>query len=677
MLSFCDIVITKREWPVDNLFFKIKDQTARRGAERVLLAVFCVFVALLIAVGAGASTLLPAFAAEFTAYDRSGIEDDLRDVDISAYPADENGRHFLMDDVGFMEYGYSESSFIVDNYFGIYLYVYNPTEREVSTRAGANVVNMATAYDAEGEPTNYENVPITVLDCTDNHRFYKFRITDGAAVYERAHAYAQAHGGVRRYDIAGIQLWFTGDQNATDSFTERGEKSVTYRCTGYAAGCGEDNNEESTLDIERDKLESVELDVQHTFWRTQTSSLGAGHQNQLDTVYFTVPQRFFDEYGELQRILAEWWEYKTKPLLVTSNMDWYNGVIDYMGTPLPQHGTQYYDENLVYAFGVGHNDLIGGAGVSYEGTSWNINATRDVNIHPGDPMQTLYLLFNTDGASISSYDPKADIVSSGGVSTNALEEYIFGYDNTFDSGTLNIKDGQVISADLFEEDIDESRKVDNERGKIQMGYSYYDFDVSEDVQEIVSWADGDPSWWDNWNEFGFWESLFGNIPEEAGRSFAPIYIPKEEDFAGTAEEIADRLMCQVSDVERLRAAYETEDEVLVLFRFATSDYYAEEADLIDYSQSSFGNARIRQGEAYIAQESVFLNFDVIQLTFNDSGDMTIIPVVANPIDIIDPITPPPDFSNENYWTLVWWLVGIALGSVVVGVVGGIIEIKSK
>lgn len=651
--------------------------TARRGAERVLLAVFCIFVALLIAVGAGASTLLPAMAAEFTAYDRSSIEDDLRDVDISAYPADENGRHFLMDEVGFMEYGYSERSFIVDNYFGIYLYVYNPTEREVSTRAGANVVNMATAYDAEGEPTNYENVPITVLDCTDNHRFYKFRITDGAAVYERAHAYAQAHGGVRRYDIAGIQLWFTGDQNATDSFTERGEKSVTYRCTGYAAGCGEDNNEESTLDIERDKLESVELDVQHTFWRTQTSSLGAGHQNQLDTVYFTVPQRFFDEYGELQRILAEWWEYKTKPLLVTSNMDWYNGVIDYMGTPLPQHGTQYYDENLVYAFGVGHNDLIGGAGVSYEGTSWNINATRDVNIHPGDPMQTLYLLFNTDGASISSYDPKADIVSSGGVSTNALEEYIFGYDNTFDSGTLNIKDGQVISADLFEEDIDESRKVDNERGKIQMGYSYYDFDVSEDVQEIVSWADGDPSWWDNWNEFGFWESLFGNIPEEAGRSFAPIYIPKEEDFAGTAEEIADRLMCQVSDVERLRAAYETEDEVLVLFRFATSDYYAEEADLIDYSQSSFGNARIRQGEAYIAQESVFLNFDVIQLTFNDSGDMTIIPVVANPIDIIDPITPPPDFSNENYWTLVWWLVGIALGSVVVGVVGGIIEIKSK
>ena len=149
---------------MDNSFFKIKDQTAKRGAERALLAVFCVFFALIIALGAGASTFLPAMAAEYTAYDRTAIEDDLKDVDISAYPADENGRHFLLDDVGFMEYGYSESAFIVDNYFGIYLYVYNPTEREVSTRAGANVVNMATSYDAEGNPTNYENVPLTVLD---------------------------------------------------------------------------------------------------------------------------------------------------------------------------------------------------------------------------------------------------------------------------------------------------------------------------------------------------------------------------------------------------------------------------------------------------------------------------------------------------------------------------------
>lgn len=644
-------------------------QTVKRGAGRVLMAVFCILVALMIAFGAAASTFLPVYAAEYTAYDRSAIEDDLKEIDVAAYPADAEGRHFLLDDVGFMEYGYSESSFIAQNYFGIYLYLYNPTEREISTRAGANVVNMATYYNVAGEPMIYENVEITVLDHTDNYRFYKFKIADSKTVYERARAYARGHDGVRRYDIASIQVWFLGDQNATDSFTERNEQSVTYRCTGYAAGCGTDSNAESTLEIRRDTLESVELDVQKTFWRTQTSSLGAGHQNQLDTVYFTVPQELFDEYGTLQRIKAEWWEYKMKPVIVTNNQEFYSGIEDYVGVKLPWQQIQnnayrregYIDQNIGYSFTTDYKNE--------EEDRFTWNTPHEIGESVPNEMEALYYAFYTS-ADISSYDPYADIVSSGGVSSNALEEYIFGYDKSFDSGELNVKDGQVISADLFEADIDESRKVDNGRGKIQKGYSYYDFDVEEDVQEIVSWADGDPSWWDNWQEFGIWDSLFGNIPEEEGRSFSPIYIPKGEDFNGSAEEIADRLMCQVSDVEKLRSEYQTDGQVLVMFRFAVSDYMAQDLNM-------YGEVRLESG--YLAQQSVFLNFDVIQLTFKSEAEkMTVIPVVANPIDIIDPITPPTDFSNEDFWKLVWILAGLTLGTAAVGIIGTIIgKIRDK
>lgn len=654
------------------MFFASRNQnylTVKRGAGRVLMAVFCILVALMIALGAAASTFLPVYAAEYTAYDRSAIEDDLKEIDVAAYPADAEGRHFLLDDVGFMEYGYSESSFIAQNYFGIYLYLYNPTEREISTRAGANVVNMATYYNVAGEPTIYENVEITVLDHTDNYRFYKFKIADSKTVYERARAYARGHDGVRRYDIASIQVWFLGDQNATDSFTERNEQSVTYRCTGYAAGCGTDSNAESTLDIQRDKLESVELDVQKTFWRTQTSSLGAGHQNQLDTVYFTVPQEFFDEYGTLQRIKAEWWEYKMKPVIVTNNQEFYSGIEDYVGVKLPWQQIQnnayrregYIDQNIGYSFTTDYKNE--------EEDRFTWNTPHEIGESVPNEMEALYYAFYTS-ADISSYDPYADIVSSGGVSSNALEEYIFGYDKSFDSGELNVKDGQVISADLFEADIDESRKVDNGRGKIQKGYSYYDFDVEEDIQEIVSWADGDPSWWDNWQEFGIWDSLFGNIPEEEGRSFSPIYIPKGEDFNGSAEEIADRLMCQVSDVEKLRSEYQTDGQVLVMFRFAVSDYMAQDLNM-------YGEVRLESG--YLAQQSVFLNFDIIQLTFKSEAEkMTVIPVVANPIDIIDPITPPTDFSNEDFWKLVWILAGLALGTAAVGIIGTIIgKIRDK
>ena len=658
---------------VKNISFNFTKQTVKRGAGRALMAVFCILVALMIALGAAASTFLPVYAAEYTAYDRSAIEDDLKEIDIAAYPADAEGRHFLLDDVGFMEYGYSESGFIAQNYFGIYLYLYNPTEREISTRAGANVVNMATYYNVAGEPTSYENVEITVLDHTDNYRYYKFKIADSKTVYERACAYARGHDGVRRYDIASIQVWFLGDQNATDSFTERNEQSVTYRCTGYAAGCGADSNAESTLEIRRDTLESVELDVQKTFWRTQTSSLGAGHQNQLDTVYFTVPQELFDEYGTLQRIRAEWWEYKTKPILVTSDETYYTRFGEYIGYQL---GEDNEDENIPFFFYT-EADMHTTGLTSYKGYLWN----RESEGYSGDyELGSIYYLFPTkDWVDISEYDPKADIEESGGISTNALEEYIFGYDKTFDSGELNVKDGRVISADLFEADIDESRKVDNGRGKIQKGYSYYDFDVEEDVQEIVSWEDGDPSWWDNWQEFGFWDSVFGDIPKEEGRSFSPIYIPKGEDFNGSAEEIADRLMCQVSDVESIREAYQTEGQVLVMFRFATSDYVASNVSV--RNRSVFEDNKIQSSDdwMYIAQESVFLNFDVIQLTFKSEAEkMTVIPVVANPIDIIDPITPPTDFSNEDFWKLVWILAGLALGTAAVGIIGTIIgKIRDK
>lgn len=83
----------------------------------------------------------------------------------------------------------------------------------------------------------------------------------------------------------------------------------TYSFTGYAAGYGADANAASTLFCTSNELDTIELSVRHTFYRTKTSIKGAGYQNQIDTVYFTVPKRYLDTYGKLQKIKAEWWEY--------------------------------------------------------------------------------------------------------------------------------------------------------------------------------------------------------------------------------------------------------------------------------------------------------------------------------------------------------------------------------
>lgn len=147
-------------------------------------------------------------AAEYTSYDTTDIESDLADIDTVLYPKNEKARHRLLDEVGFMEYSYSESVFIADNYYGLYFYVYNPTEKPVSLADGAHHINMATAYDENGEPTDYANCEITFLDATANNRFLKFKLSDSRAAYDTAVEYAAKHDGARRYDIASIQLLF-------------------------------------------------------------------------------------------------------------------------------------------------------------------------------------------------------------------------------------------------------------------------------------------------------------------------------------------------------------------------------------------------------------------------------------------------------------------------------------
>lgn len=612
-----------------NSRFSLKDQTAKRGAERVLLAVFCVFCALLVAAGAGASTFLPAMAAEYTAYDRTAIEDDLRGVDISAYPADENGRHFLLDDVGFMEYGYSESSFITENYFGIYFYVYNPTEREVSTRAGANVVNMATAYDEEGEPTNYENVPITVLDCTDNHRFYKFRITDGDTVLRRAQAYAKAHDGVRRYDVAGIQLWFLGENGTENDNAEDESVARTYTCTGYAAGCGPDADAESSLNIHEERLTVVELDVGQTYWRSDSiNQNGANHYNQINSVYFAIPEEAVVKYGELWGVKCAWDERRTSPVIVTNRQDIYDEVNAHLGTTGSGSAHSIYDQYQGATFMTaawGYNPYDGG-GIPSTG------------VHVGDTTPVGWVFKTNSDNVLEAQISSADMLAW--ASSHGFANY------------------------LFTRDVDEGRTYGEQE------HTFY-ADEPFDLLTFNATASG----WDKfalgWKQF--WS--FGSEVYDWGdgnRSIDPIKRVTEADFSGTEEINADNLYVHDLDYGTFKAYYDAhKEDAVYLLRFAVTDYYAA-TQWIANAKSSFYND---YGSTYMARETVFLDFEIIELTFNKDGDLTVLPAVMSPIDIISGIDPPKYDAFD--WQLVWWLVGMAAAVAVVGIFGATIENKTR
>ena len=611
-------------------------RTAKRGAERALLAVFCIFFALLIAVGAGASTLLPAFAAEFTAYDRSSIEEDLKDVDVSDYPADENGRHFLLDDVGFMEYGYSESSFITENYFGIYFYVYNPTEREVSTRAGANVVNMAVEYDAAGEPAKYENVPLTVLDWTDNHRFYKFRLAYGDAALRRAQAYAKAHDGVRRYDVAGIQLWFLGENGAELDHSEDESVARTYTCTGYAEECGPDG-EDTTLSIHEERLTVVELDVGQTYWRSDSiNQNGANHYNQVNSVYFAIPEETVVKYGELWGVKCAWDERRTSPVIVTNRQDIYDEVNAHLGTTGSGSAHSIYDQYhgaTVMTAAWGYNPYDGGGiastGVQVEDTTpvgWVFKSNSD----------------NILEAQIST----ADMLSW--ASTHGNADY------------------------LFTDDVDEGRTYGTQE------HTFY----ADEPFDLLTFNDTASGWEQfllGWQQF--WS--FGKPNYDWGTdngTVDPIKRVTDDDFSGTDETNADNLLVHELDYGTFKSYYDAhKEDAVYLFRFAVTDYYAAQATVVTdaewWNPGSWGSGTLDEQSTYMARETVFLDFEIIELTFNKDGDLTVLPVVMSPIDIISGIDPPKYDAFD--WQLVWWLVGMAVAVAVVGIFGATIENKTR
>lgn len=645
-------------------------------------------------------------------YEESAVMDDLKDATVDGkpfaladYPAKAGADPALL---LFTEYCYSPDPAKAED-LGLYVYIYNPGGLTFDvSQAGSTYFNKIQLAVGERTGALYRKNSLiylnrsTAADGCDG-RFYKFKVSLGTYAREEIFK-AFEESEKRTYKISGFELRDPAFFNATEY-----EVSQSYTFTGYVKGYGPGALEESTLRCTLDALETVKLNVGHTFYRTKTSELGGGYQKQLNTVYFSVPKRFFDTFGTLQRIKAEWYEYKTKPIVVTSDETFYNAALPYVGKTLNNGGTQPYDSAIGYGIGgsMETQSSFGSPLYSFQGFNWNISPVldSDYTVDNKDKIieKLVYLLPTKDWRDIDSYDPLTDYSYLFGRKGNALLEYIYDYtpksadpggsggggfgggggrdfdesedapgieaiaDMGNETPTVEVKGG-TLPAELFEDDIDASRKIDNASGKIQKGYSYYDFDASLDLQLLETWSGTRHTFWDTWEAFGFWDALLDRVPNEATKAAAPIYVLSDSDMSVSNEAIIDNLLINAKDVDAIRTAYAqaaNNDEYLVLFRFAASDYYSEAAAIVKYGLVSSNT----YGCAYIAQESVFLDFDIIQLTFVKEDVVTIVPAVSSPIDIVDDPTPPTDMPPKSE-TINWKkALAIALTVILVVVVG--------
>ena len=539
--------------------------------------------------------------------------------------------------ISFTEYCYSYAANKRDDY-GLYLYIYNPTGVTVDFTSLQNKIQMAVSYNSSGKATRYEKFDLEFCSAsTGNYKnlFYKFRVVDreinGTTFADRVNS------NLRRYDVSGIELLIAGDKNATEYHV-----GGTYCFTGYAAGYGPDAAGESTLSGTVENIETLSLEVHHTNYRTNLSDLGENHYNEVNTVYFSVPERIFEQYGNLQKIHAQWWEYKTKMAAITSNQDFYNELLAYVGTDVGE-----YDPDVpvsMYA--------------EYEGTSTASTTHHHYGWAFNKDMSTKTSLFMTTYCTYDKlstmmpyvfYAPVVDTESifdflyseppAGSMEANVVQDWIYKYSNDLGNGYIDCN-GRKISKDLFETFVDDGRK---------MGYNNVNVDLS-DTFDLSSY-DSTHSWWDKLWAFGFsWPATDGDY-----KDVQPIYELQSRDLSGSDDAIAAALLVNRNDVSDLKAYYKAErakGNRVILFRFANTDYYSAPAFRSGYSGS------IDNTDTYVAQQTVFLDFDIIDLTFNKDGVYTVIPVVSSPTDVINGFDPPA--TEFEWWKIVLAIIMLVL-----------------
>lgn len=649
---------------------KIKHKFHKQPA---LLAVLLTILITIFACAGGKAyaAAAPTYGANF---ENTNVLDDLngatiagKPFDIKDYPINEAEQPQMLT---FVEYCYDGNGNQAN--YGLYVYIYNPTGKSFETSSKMNRIQLSV-----GSEQGYKRYPLLYLNGTTDGRFYKYKISFTSE--ELLSVLKALSANERQYRISGFTLL---PQSAVTAVEYVVGKEYTY--VGFSANYG---TTESTLQVTDKFLETVTLDVHHTTFRTPTSNKGPYYQKQLDSVYFAVPNRLFKEYGRLQRILAEWYEYRTQPICVTSNADFYAQVLPYMGKYIPDYT---YDSTVFY----GLISTMKSTALQKPQDFWNLvvynyclnyaqllnffNLPTNLNI-TYQTINTLFYLFYTP-ESINNYDPYTSTRVQGGIEGSDLERYILNYAGADGGGTfdyLPVKDGKRIRACLFEKDIDKDRKVADERGRVDFGYSFYDFDADIDTQLLTGYKPNNHSFKDNVQMYGLWKALFKNYGDEQSYEVPPIQILTANDVAGAAETVSKSLLVGVDDVENLQAfqkSAESEDKSVVLFRFATSDYYSQKMEISNNKAPTPAADHTIDGQAYICQTEVFMDFKTIQLTFNKDGSTYVIPVVQSPIDLYPDITPAPDRGGTDIFANFFKNAGknLITGLIVTAVIAGTI-----
>lgn len=580
------------------------------------------------------------------AFEQTNVVDDLAGSEIDGEP-------FSLEKYGFnsrketqvfsfVEFCYSFYENLQEDY-GLYLYIYNPKGLKfvedsvlytVNLRAGDNVSapfhKYPLIYLNQSEEVNYEGL------------FYKFKV--GLDKDERQEILNTVNSSNRIYRVAEVELLQEGNLNATAI-----PVATTYSYKGYAGGYGSKTDAESTLTCNSEQSDTLALKPYTTTYRPSGSN-GKGNctQDSLHSVYFAVPKDFINRYGEMSAVHATWLNAVLTPALVTGNEEAYNAIIPFLGKDIGTHTDDldfhYYGDYerrtssgmgsvTEHTYGFGYNAVAGAAlGLFYDGDTEFKKDDGSViwsNPKEGYNIETLYTMYYA-GAGTDSADGFE-------VSSDMIRDKLLQGTQKYGGVLVNGKYSKV----LFESVDEKFTEVNIRRDET--------FDLTS---QTIS-----KSWWDKlWN-------LKGDVSTTVFDGIQAIYPVKKDDLTGGKEEVCKRLYISTADYDAFKKYFEENESTatVYLFRYQVSDYISQEASL--YKGSGVFSFKKVDSNAYFFQETINLDYDIIDVTFSNEEVETVIPVVMSPIDHIPSATPPIHTTSDarnNWWQILLGAIALVI-----------------
>lgn len=588
----------------------------------------------------------PDFSGYRTAFENTDVMDDLYGYNLSSYSGT-NTISMIM----FTEFGYQRKTMSA---FGIYFYIYNDTGKPIIDY-GRNMVQLSL----DGE--HYDKYRMQILDQTDDNTVYKIKVQDTS---QSGVSLMQSIVGqnTRSYTISGME-WLTGNGLADYPVAH------TFKYTGEATF---KEGEESTLQCiveDQDVVIITGLEDRQTVYRTDMDNQNMNRHNQVNSVYFGVDNAIIEKYGQLQQIEAEWWEYRTNPIVVTNNQDMYNSLKIYSNMYSEENPAPAIRNDEYWGIGDWRSTSQGGYGPLRQ-YNWVYNIETHVSEN-GNGVQAfarpnnLYWILSTAnwGDDLENYV----------VSQEDLEALRFSFEQSQRAHFSEDDNGYSYCIELFNTEVGDERTA---------GYNRKVFD-STDPNDMIDFKEYDPNYrgWDKFKNIFGWEDDFDEVLTDV----SPIVLidSNNSDYylSGSNEEIADKMLIAEEDVANFKQYVSSavkNDETVVLFRFANTEYYSNVAH--GYSPEDGWVEDI----AFTAEENVFLNFDIMTLGFYNGEKMNIIPVVSSPIDIISDVVGPklPDLLpwGDPEWGLmdyIYFALMVVVAVLVFVVLYGILDMISN